>query len=567
MPKRRILFILEMILLFLFLGILFVYGQISTRIENMAVYEEAEAEETETVVVNESAPRMTGFMTLALFGLDHRSKNEELSGENSDTIIIASVNNDTKDVKLVSVYRDCLLNIGDEMYAKINAAYAYGGASRAVNALNLNLDLNITDYVSVDFQVVTDLVDAVGGIEVPLSYAEMVHLNNYCVETAEETGKSYIPLELPDPKPQDEEESLGYFKLNGVQATSYCRIRYTASMDMGRTERQRRVIQLVTQKLKKANLNTILNLLDDVLPMIHTSLTKTKIISMIPSVMGYSLDDTSGFPTKYTFSDARGDIIVCDDLVDNVKTLHDFLYGTDGGFTPSATVGLISRQILAIANGEPLENESKDENNQGGDVFTWTQTPDGDTYVWTPASDDVIWVQPYADSNVQTSPSAYSDDSAYTYNQPSAERGDTDNYSYQYGFTGEPDQDTGFMDGSISQEQGQTVYQEPSHDQSTYQEGTPDVRPQYNQQPYVEPEPDIGNWETQGAEEPYTNNAGYSEPDIGTLTPDNTEDVGNQGDGQDAGAFQEIIQDDVIEVIQEAEAAYGEQIFWDYDYA
>ena len=147
MPKRRILFILEMILLFLFLGILFVYGQISTRIENMAVYEEAEAEETETVVVNESAPRMTGFMTLALFGLDHRSKNEELSSENSDTIIIASVNNDTKDVKLVSVYRDCLLNIGDEMYAKINAAYAYGGASRAVNALNLNLDLNITDYV------------------------------------------------------------------------------------------------------------------------------------------------------------------------------------------------------------------------------------------------------------------------------------------------------------------------------------------------------------------------------------------------------------------------------------
>lgn len=76
-------------------------------------------------------------------------------------------------------------------------------------------------------------------------------MNNYCVETSEETGKSYTPVELPDPKPEDEEAIVDTYHLNGVQATSYCRIRYTASLDMGRTERQRRVIQMIVDKAKR----------------------------------------------------------------------------------------------------------------------------------------------------------------------------------------------------------------------------------------------------------------------------------------------------------------------------
>ena len=382
MMKRRLLFVGEMLLLFFFLGVLYFYGQLTSRLEELEVPQTME-QEPEQIVVNESAPRMTGYMTVALFGLDHRSLNEDLSGENSDTIIIASVNNDTSDVKLVSVYRDSLLNIGDDTYAKINAAYAYGGPTRAVNALNTNLDLDITDYVSVDFSAVANLVDDVGGLDIPLSYAEIVHMNNYCIETAEETGKDYTPVELPAEEPKDLEAIIGTYHLNGVQATSYCRIRYTANLDMGRTERQRRVIQMVIQKLKKAGLTKILKVMDDIFPLVHTSMSKTKMLSMLPSMVGYSLNDTAGFPSRYKFSDVRGSIIVADDLVYNVQALHEFLYGARVGYTPSETIQTISRQIMAIVGGEDelLDEAPSSGADDNAGVYVWTNSDGEDTWI------------------------------------------------------------------------------------------------------------------------------------------------------------------------------------------
>ena len=292
--SKKILFILEIVVLLLFIGGLFVYGQISAKLDKIDIQETDLADQD--IVTNDQAPQMTGYTTYALFGLDHRSKNEKLNTENSDTIIIASINNDTKAVKLVSVYRDTLLNVKDDTYSKANSAYAFGGPTNAVSMLNTNLDLNITDYVAIDFNALVTVVDCLGGLDIPLSYAEIVHMNNYCVETSEETGKSYTPIELPDPKPEDEEAIVDTYHLNGVQATSYCRIRYTASLDMGRTERQRRVIQMIVDKAKKAGLSTIFDIMDQVFPMVKTSVSKTEILKMIPAMIGYSIDETTGFP-------------------------------------------------------------------------------------------------------------------------------------------------------------------------------------------------------------------------------------------------------------------------------
>ena len=292
--SKKILFILEIVVLLLFIGGLFVYGQISAKLDKIDIQETDLADQD--IVTNDQAPQMTGYTTYALFGLDHRSKNEKLNTENSDTIIIASINNDTKAVKLVSVYRDTLLNVKDDTYSKANSAYALGGPTNAVSMLNTNLDLNITDYVAIDFDALVTVVDCLGGLDIPLSYAEIVHMNNYCVETSEETGKSYTPVELPDPKPEDEEAIVDTYHLNGVQATSYCRIRYTASLDMGRTERQRRVIQMIVDKAKKAGLSTIFDIMDQVFPMVKTSVSKTEILKMIPAMIGYSIDETTGFP-------------------------------------------------------------------------------------------------------------------------------------------------------------------------------------------------------------------------------------------------------------------------------
>ena len=386
--SKKILFILEIVVLLLFIGGLFVYGQISAKLDKIDIQETDLADQD--IVTNDQAPQMTGYTTYALFGLDHRSKNEKLNTENSDTIIIASINNDTKAVKLVSVYRDTLLNVKDDTYSKANSAYAFGGPTNAVSMLNTNLDLNITDYVAIDFNALVTVVDCLGGLDIPLSYAEIVHMNNYCVETSEETGKSYTPIELPDPKPEDEEAIVDTYHLNGVQATSYCRIRYTASLDMGRTERQRRVIQMIVDKAKKAGLSTIFDIMDQVFPMVKTSVSKTEIPKMIPAMIGYSIDETTGFPNDYKFAQVKGSVIVPTTLESNVLKMHQFLYG-DTSYTPTQDVLNRSAQITNIAGGGDVQDTAPavtdTPNDTTDDSYTWQ----GDTstdYSSTDTSDD-----------------------------------------------------------------------------------------------------------------------------------------------------------------------------------
>ena len=392
-PKKRsktkkILFAVEIIVLLVFIGGLYVYGQLNSKLDkiNQPVLDDGKIKVNQEVQdsINSQESTLTGYTTYALFGIDHRDKNTALGGENSDTIIIASVNNDTKDVKLVSVYRDTLLNLGNDTYSKANAAYAYGEAEQAITMLNTNLDLNISEYATVNFNALTTIIDDLGGLDMDMSYAEIVHMNNYCVETSEETGKDYTPIELPD-RPDDIEAVQYHYHLNGVQATSYCRIRYTASLDMGRTERQRRVIQMIVSKAKSAGLGKIFKIMDDVFPMVTTSMTKDEILQLLPTLIGYSVDDTTGFPTSYKFSNVKGSIIVPTTLETNVIELHKFLYG-DEAYTPSATVKANSEKILEIVGGESSldDKQATVEENTTNDTVIFEKNGSG----WSDTSSD-----------------------------------------------------------------------------------------------------------------------------------------------------------------------------------
>ncbi len=394
--KKRVLFILEIIVLLLFIGGLFVYGQITSRLDKI----EQPVLDEKKIFVNPAVKEsgMTGYTTYALFGIDKRTKNENYTGENSDTIIIASVNNDTKDVKLVSVYRDTLLNIGSDTYSKANAAYAYGGAEQAISMLNTNLDLDIRDYATVDFNALTEAVDALGGLDIPLSYAEIEHMNNYCIEVSEETGKSYTPVTKPEPEPEDLEAIVDTFHLNGVQVTSYCRIRYTASMDMGRTERQRRVLQMLMDKAKQAGLTSIFDLMDQIFPMVTTSLNKNQILQMLPALIGYSLNETAGFPASYKFADInKQSVILPTSLINNVQELHRFLYGADTPYNPSQEVVSYSNRIDEIAL-------------TGGEGASITEIPEA------PAEEDQSWTDSsYTDNSyTDTDYNDYNDYNDYT---------------------------------------------------------------------------------------------------------------------------------------------------------
>lgn len=350
--RRRILFCLEMIVLLILAGGLFLYS----KMDNMDFQEL----NFENVRVNNSVADnevMKGYKTIGLIGLDNRSVGADgnLDSGNSDTMIIASINNDTKKVKLVSVYRDTLLRVdededGNGIYKKANSAYARGGKEDFLSMLNTNLDLNVTDTVTVDFAAVAETVDLLGGIDMELTQDEVVFLNDYCIETSEVTGKDYEKLE----------KVSGVHHLNGVQAVAYARIRYTAGNDFRRAARQREVISKMVEKAKKADLGTLNKIVDTVFPMISTTLSKSEILKMGMSMLDYEIEDQAGFPFDHLYgenvknalagkvSDTDADCVVPVTLESNVIKLHQFLYPEDA-YGVSEEVKAYSERISSLS--------------------------------------------------------------------------------------------------------------------------------------------------------------------------------------------------------------------------
>lgn len=343
--KRRRRKILLVCVEFLILGGVLLWIWTNAKMDKINTDKSFQAKDVENEELSKETKDVLGqYTTIALFGLDNRENNSYSSG-NSDVIMLARIDKDTKEVRLVSVYRDTFLKMADldntEAYSKANAAYAVGGPEQAVRMLNTNLDLDIQEYVSFDFSAVAEAVDILGGVEIEITEEECVHLNNYCIETSEVTGKSYDPL-----------PGAGTYNLNGVQAVSYGRIRYTAGDDFKRTERQRLVVNKMVEKALKSDIGTINDLIDAVFPQIKTSLGKTEIIAMAMDAFHYQLGESRGFPfdlrnkvvdIAYQKSDA--DCVIPKDLSSNVKQLHDFLYGTTSYVVTDSVQG-ISDEIV-----------------------------------------------------------------------------------------------------------------------------------------------------------------------------------------------------------------------------
>nr|WP_243426951.1 LCP family protein [Mediterraneibacter glycyrrhizinilyticus] len=280
-----------------------------------------------------------GYTNIALFGVDSRDGNLG-EGNRTDMIIVASLNNETKEIRLVSVYRDTLLNLSEGTYQKCNAAYSYGGPTMAINMLNMNLDLDIEDYVTVDFGAISDMIDQLGGVEITIEEEELEAFNKYVTETARVAGKEAHKIDEP-----------GTYLMDGSQATTYARIRSTAGGDFTRTERQRIVIEKAVEKIQKADLLTINNIISEVFPQISTSFTLQEILYYAQAYSQYKLLENTGFPFDQTTDtiSGLGSIVIPQNLTDNVSQLHEFLFG-DTDYTPSDTVSTISSTILATVD-------------------------------------------------------------------------------------------------------------------------------------------------------------------------------------------------------------------------
>lgn len=261
---------------------------------------------------------LNGITNIALFGTDNRNPN---TNSRSDAIIIATLNPKTKKIKLTSIMRDSLLEIQGKGKDKANHAYSYGGPSLALHTLNSNFDLNIQDYISVDFYSLAKIIDILGGLEVTLKPGEAAAMNKAINEINKVEGYPHGTDYVPDSSyPQ---------KLNGRQAVSYARIRKVGDGDFERTERQRRVLNLCFNKLQTISLSDATSLISQVLPLVKTNLTSSKIISLGTKILTsgpYSIEQMR-LPVDGTFKDGRfGKMWAVDmDIEANTKALHDFI--------------------------------------------------------------------------------------------------------------------------------------------------------------------------------------------------------------------------------------------------
>ncbi len=336
--RRLIVFIIELAVLAILIVVFFYYQKLN----QITIQDVDNSKITVNDIEEETLIEFEGYETVAVFGLDNRDLGEYNYG-NTDVIMILNIDNDTEEISMVSVYRDTYLNIAaagqPAKYDKANAAYAYGGASQAINMLNQNLDLDIDHYLSVDFQAVSECIDILGGVDIEIeSDVELQYLNDYILATNDILGTNSPTI-----------SSTGVHTLDGVQAVAYSRIRYTSGGDYKRAQRQRIVLSEMLEKAKGANLSQLTELLDAVFPDIATDLSQREMLSIAVAVLRYDITDSQGFPFDRSDTVLQGvvggDIVVPCDLETNVIKLHEMMFGTED-YTPSPQVQAYSEYIV-----------------------------------------------------------------------------------------------------------------------------------------------------------------------------------------------------------------------------
>lgn len=340
--KRILLFVLEILLLVVMLLVL--YGVMQGTKTTKFNISEDDITINEQVKENEA---MQGYWNIALFGVDARD-NSLGKGNRTDTIMVASINRDTGEVKLVSVFRDTYLNMGNDSYNKCNGAYAKGGPELAINMLNMNLDLDITQYVTVGFKGVIDTVDALGGIEIDVKESEISHLNNYQISIVGKTDDN-IHFEATPGVDYTPVTQAGLQTLNGLQATAYCRIRYVGN-DYVRTERQRTVLMKMAEKAKTASPAQLNKILTSVFPSVQTNFDIAELTELIAKAGDYTITQGDGFPFEDNRTSGniggKGSCVVPLTLEKNVIALHEYLFDNPN-YEPSDDLKKYSDKILS----------------------------------------------------------------------------------------------------------------------------------------------------------------------------------------------------------------------------
>ena len=330
------------VLIALVLCIVTALGGVAVVFATVSSAQHIDLDESHLGMDSAAAASIDGYRNIAILGTDARADDDDAQVR-SDAIIVASINEETNEVKLFSVFRDTLLDVGEQGLDKITHAYFYGGPQQSVYALNKNLDLNIDEVVVINWKTVADVIDSVGGIEIDVQESELDELNKYIHETGVNVDG-----------PTDKVKEPGKQTLNGVQAVTYARIRKDAvTGDYRRNERMKIVFSQTFKAVKQAGPLKMLSVARHAMPEVKTNIDTMGIVKLMAKVKSFDMtDSTTGFPYdvgSWTGAAAAGVAWYGPpiNLANNVSKLHEQFFNQEG-YTPSATVQEISNEISAL---------------------------------------------------------------------------------------------------------------------------------------------------------------------------------------------------------------------------
>lgn len=334
---RKAIRIISIILIILIIALAGVAAGAWGYINNMLGKINKETIDTNAIgITEETKQSLKGYRNIALLGIDSRADDYGL-GNRTDCIIIASINEETKDVKMFSVYRDTYLEVVEKntkRLDKVTHAYSYGGAQNTLLALNTNLDLNIKEYVTINFDSLISAINAMDGVDIDIEKDELKYINDYIDALVQTSGVKSKHV-----------TTTGVQRLDGVQAVAYSRIRYTAGGDYKRTERMREVVQAMVKRAKGLNITQLQKLAAKVLPLVRTNLSESDIMGLLPVLMKVNFTTSMGWPyeTKGKTMDRWYGIPIT--LESNVEKLHKEFFGNTN-YVVNDKIKQISNQII-----------------------------------------------------------------------------------------------------------------------------------------------------------------------------------------------------------------------------
>lgn len=343
--KKVIIIILVIIIAIILLAVGIGFLFINNKIGKMK-FDNKNYSNNELGISDQQAQNLNNFRNIAILGIDSRY-NDYDDFSRTDCIMIASINKTNNNISLFSIYRDTLVQMeldGKVRLDKINHAY-YGGVENTLKTINTNFDLNVTEYVMIDFKSVADLVDKVGGVEINITSEELKYINDYIKDNNKANDSKAKNI-----------TKAGKQTLNGTQALAYARIRYTSGGDYKRTERMRTVLEKTAEKIKTKNILEINNIVDEILPEIRTNISKGDIESLLPQTLNFNFTNTFGFPYNvksmsldlkdYYEGTTKGadSYVIPLELSTDVKKLHKELFAEEN-YEVSSNVKEIEEKI------------------------------------------------------------------------------------------------------------------------------------------------------------------------------------------------------------------------------